>query len=271
MRIGSVLNYYVKSFLYIMIFVIAPAVFIGVFLRPFSMIEMLFRYPVLEIGTFGDLFCAVYSWGWLEVLAMIAGVILILICMSLLIGKIEGHFRTGKMELFSHEWRGLNYNLAGVTKSTMSLMIVCFVLNVVAMLLMYFMHFLFAINIGSIVVSSILCWVIGLANLVLQARLLILFIMAGLDSIVMGSPYTVALSNASIALSKDVLDTWVCALIPFVVMIFLTVIGTLLNITILTNILSIMVMMPWAIVYCMIRFFDYYNLTRYDNRKYYVR
>ena len=271
MRIGSVLNYYVKNFLYIMIFVIAPAIFIGVFLEPFSMIEMLCKYPSLEISTFGDLFNKVYSIGWLEVLAMVAGVILVLICMSLLIGKIEGHFRTGKMELISHEWRGLNYNLAGVTKSTFFLLVICFVLNIVSMLLMYFMHFLFAINVGSVVASSILYWIIGLANLVLQARLVILFMMAGLDSIIMGSPYSVALSNASSALSKDVIDTWVCSLLPFLVMLVLTVIGTFLNITILTNILSIIVLMPWIVVYGMIRFFDHYNLTRYDNRKYYIR
>lgn len=271
MRISSVLDYYIKNFLYIIIFVIAPAIFIGVFLKPFSMIEMLCRYPGLDINTFGDLFGTVYSWGWLEVLAMIAGVILILICLSLLIGKIEGHFRTGKMQLFTHEWRGLNYNLAGVTKSTILLGVVCFVLNVVALLLMYFMHFLFAINVGSIIVSSILCWIIGLANLVLQARLSTLFIMAGLDSIIMGSPYTVALSNASIALSKDIMDTWVCTLLPYVVILILTVIGVLLNVTILTNILSIIVIMPWMVVYGMIRFFDHYSITRYDIRKYYVR
>lgn len=271
MRVGSVLNYYVKNFLSIMIFAIAPAVFIGIFLRPFSMIEMLCRYPELELNTFGDLFGTVYSWGWLQVLVMLAGVILMLLCLSLLIGKIEGHFRTGKMELFSHEWRGLNYNLAGVTKSLISLMIICFVLNIVAMLLMYFMHFLFAINVGSIVVSSILCWIIGLANLVLQSRLVILFMLAGLDCIVMGSPYTVGISNASIALSKDILDTWVCSLLPFVVMILLTIVGTFLGITILTNILSMLVMIPWLVIYSMIRFFDYYNITRYDNRKYYVR
>ncbi|MBR7091405.1 MAG: hypothetical protein IKC79_03035 [Clostridia bacterium] len=271
MRIGSVLNYYIKNFLYIMIFVAAPAIFIGVLLRPFSMVELLCRYPTLEFGTFGEMFTHVYDWGWWQILAVLAGLVLVLVCVSLLIGKIEGHFRTGKMELISHEWKGLNYNLAGVTKSTMLLGVVCFVLNTVSILLIYFMHFIFAVNIGSVVMSSILIWVIGLANMVLQARLVVLFLLAGLDSIIMGSPYTVALSNASQALSKDILDTWVCSLIPFVVMLLLTIVGTLLGITVLTNILSIMVFLPWLVVYSMIRFFDHYNIPRYDIRQYYVR
>jgi len=271
MRVGSVLDYYMKNFLYIMIFVLAPAIFIGIFLRPFSMIEMLCDYPSLELNTFGDLFCTVYSWGLLEVLAMVAGLILVLIFVSLLIGKVEGHFRTGKFDLNSHEWRGLNYNLASVTKTIVALGVACFVLNLLALLLMYLMHFLFTINTGAMVVSNILCWIIGLFNLLVQARLVILFLLAGLDSIVMGSPYTVALSNASHALAKDVKDTWVCTLLPFAIMLVLTVIGNLLGITILTNILSILVMMPWLIIYSMIRFFDHYNIPRYDNSKYYVR
>ena len=271
LKINNVISYYIKNFCYILLFAIVPAVFCGLFMRPFALFETLYQYPNLTIETFADLFLAVYSADWLYWVLSIVGILLLLIFISLFIGKVEAHFRTGKFDLSWHNVRGINYNLAGVTKTMLFVIVLNFVVNLLTLLLIYLMHFIFSINGVPTVAGTIVNWVIAVVALWLQARITTYFMFAGLDSIIMGSPYTVAMGNASHAIAKRGWDMFLAEIVPFVLAILLTVLGCWLDIVWLTNIVSILILFPYIVILGMVNFFDHYDIKRYDNRKYYLR
>ena len=56
--VKDVLNYYFKYFLYLFVFTIVPALFLGLFFDPFGMYEFVFEYHNLTLLTFADFFSA---------------------------------------------------------------------------------------------------------------------------------------------------------------------------------------------------------------------
>lgn len=269
MQLHNVLSYYFKNILFMLLFAIAPAVFIGLLIQPFGLIEMLYNYPSMTSFSFGDFFLSVYSHGGWGILWFVLGFVLLVVFISFLVGKIEYHFRTGRFDISSHNARGLNNNFGDLAIMAGLMLLVDFLLNLVGILLMCLVHFIIsaggAVALGSIIVN----WVIGVLVVLLQGVFTCMFMFAAIDMIIMGSPLTVAMSNALNSFSRHKWSTILVSALPFAIAIGLTAIGCLLNIVWLTNIVSLLFIIPYVCIWGMINFFEYYNMPRYDNRQYY--
>ena len=269
MELRKVLSYYFKNILYMLLFAVIPAVFLGLLVHPFSIVEMLYNYPQMTSFSFADFFGAVYGLGAWGVLWFVLGFVVVVAFVSFLLGKIEWHFRTGKFDLSNHNARGLNNNLGSISLVALLMLVLDFLLNVVALLLMFFVHFIAGADGGVTLVGIIINWVIGVAGVLVEGCFTALFMFAGIDMIINGSPFTVAMSDAFNNWSRHKWGSVLTAVFPFVVAILLTVLGLWLNVIWLTNIVAILLLMPFVCVSGMIDFFAYFDIPRYDNRKYY--
>ena len=268
MVLRNVLSYYFKNILYMLLFAVAPAVFLGLLINPFALIEMLVNYPNMESYTFGAFFTSVYSSGALGILWFVLGFAILVVCVSFLIGKIELHFRTGNFDLSSHNARGLNNNLGDVSLVTVVMLIVDFLINVLGLLLMFFVHFIFGDG-SAFLAGNIINWILGIAIILGEGILTSMFMFSGIDMIIMGSPFTVAISNAFNSFSRHRFKSLILAVFPFLIAIALTVVGALLKIAWLSNIISLLFLIPYICILGMMNFFEFYDMPRYDNRKYY--
>ena len=263
----SVTTYCFKNFWFLMLFAIIPAVYVGLLLNPFQFIQFLFNYPSNNPQSFADFFCGLLPLDWLTVLLAILGLVVVSMVISIMLGKIEVHFRIGKKNL-SLKDEAFNNNFASVLTAIFVMAISFFVVCLFSSLLMMFFNFIFANN-GFTILSTIFVWVIGIITIIITSLLTLYFGVAAIDMMIMGSNFRVALSNAGLAVNKNFWQNFFVALIPFVIAIIFTFLGNLLGIIWLTNILSLLVSIPFVCVFVMTIFFNYYGLTRYDIRPYY--
>ena len=269
MQLRSVLSYYFKNILYMLLFAIGPAVFIGLLIQPFGFIEMLYGYSQMTSYTFSDFFVSVYSHGAWGILWFILGFLLLVVFISFLVGKIEYHFRTGHFEIASHNARGFNNNFGDLAIMAGIMLLVNFIINLLGILLVCLVHFTICGS-GAVALASIIVnWVIGIAIILAQGVFTCVFMFSAIDMIIMGSPLTVGISNAFNNISRHKWSSIFVSTFPFLIGVVLTVLGELCNIVWLSNIVSLLFIIPYVCILGMVDFFDYYNMPRYDNRQYY--
>lgn len=261
------ISYYFKNFWFLMLFAVVPAVFVGLLLQPFRFIEFLFNYPFLDLAGFPDFFFGIVPFDWVTILLSVLGTFLIAVFMSMLLGKIEAHFRIGKKGL-SFKDNTFNNNFASVVLVVFIIAICYFVIAILSALFVMLFDFIFAKH-GLVVISTILNYVIGFFALAIISCITTYFGVVASDMMIMGSNFRVAMSSASQAINKNTWQNLFVGLIPFLISAILSIFGTWLNILWLTNIISMLLILPFMCVLVMIIFFNHYGITRYDTRPYY--
>lgn len=265
----EVFRYYFKNFLYIAVFMIIPAVFIGLLLRPFALYEFLAKYPTLSLQNFGDFYLAVYGLEWLDILWIFLGFVLLVIALSLLLGFIESHFKTGKVS-FKNTF-SLNSNILNVSKITIMLAVIGYVVNVLLVLIMFLMHEICGTSTAGIVVSTILNYLFVLAGGWLLVRLFTLFIITGIEMLINGTPMNVSFSDTTHAVQRGAWQIFAVEAVGLGIAFVLSVGFTLLDLSWLGNILGLLILIPFECILGMVVFFDHNGIKRYDNRRYYIK
>jgi len=261
--VKNVLGYYFKNFLYLIIFATVPAVFVGVFLKPFGIFEFAFEYRGLALNNYGDFFINLFFGSWWSILYLIVGLILVIIATSLMLGFIENHFRMGKPSLVNSF--SLNNNVLGVAKSTIALLLIVFVTEFLLSLLMLFVHFLSSGNVVAVVFN----YIIALAVCVLFGKMFNLFGYATIDMLINNVPLLVGLSNASRAVSAKNDKVWLVEVVGLFVCFVIMQVFALIDLTCVGSIISILLFMPLVCVNSMTLFFERSDLPRKDTLKYY--
>lgn len=261
--VKNVLGYYFRNFHYLILIVLAPALFVGLLLRPFGMFEFAFEYHNLSLQSFGDFFVNIFFGSWWSVLFLLVGLVLVILSVSVMLGFVESHFRVGQPSLVSAF--SINNNLLGVAKATLALFIFCFVVEVLLSLLMLFVHFLC----GGNAVAIIFNYIVALGLCVLLGRIFNLFGYATVDTLINNVPLLVGLSNASRAASIKGDKVWMIEMVGLVICFGLMQIFTAIGLPAIGNILSIILFMPLVCVNGMMLFFERNNLPRKDTLKYY--
>ncbi len=261
--VKNVLGYYFKNFLYLVVFAVIPAVFVGLLLKPFGIFEFAFEYHNLTIKNYGDLFVNLFFGSWWCLLYLAVGLIFVIIFTSLTLGFIESHFRMGKPS-FTNSF-SLNNNVIGVAKSTFALFLLAFVLEFLLSLLLLFMHFLC----GGTVVAIIFNYVIAIGLCVLLGRIFNLFGYATIDMLINNAPLLVGLSNASRAMSLGSGKAWFIEVVGLLICFVIMQVFALINLTNVGSIISILLFMPLVCVNSMTLFFERNGLSRKDTLKYY--
>lgn len=265
----EVLNYYVKNFLYIAVFCLIPAIFCGLLLKPFAMFEFIANYPNITINNFGDLFMAVYGLNWLDILWIFLGFVLIVIAISLLLGFIESHFKTGKVS-WSNSF-SLNSNALIVAKISIMIAIICFVLNLVLMLLMFTVHVIFNNDGVATIPAIVINYIFVILSMVVIARVFTMLILTGIEMLINGSPLAVSFSDTTRAIARDGWKIFAVEATLFVVLFILIVLLTLAGVTWLGNIIGLMIFLPIECILGMIVFCEFNGIKRYDKRKLFVK
>lgn len=251
-----------------MLFSLIPAVFFGLLLSPFKMVEFLYLYPTLTLDTFGEFFYAILPFDWLTILLTVVGVGLMAFFVSILFGKLESHFRLGKRS-WGIKNTGANNNFPGVLLNVFIFILGYFVLALLGTLLITLLNFIFSVATVAGVAEIILAYAIAVVLVSIIAYLALLLALVALDMMIMGSPFTVAISNASHAIHRHTWESFFVALVPFLLAAGLTIFGSWLGIIWLTNIVSMAIIIPYLCILAMTIFFKHYDLQRYDTRPYY--
>lgn len=261
--------YMYKNILYLFLLSVLPAVFIGTLLSPFKFIEFINNYPKLAISKFGDIFYSVVDISWLKLLFYVLAIVILSIFISLILGMIENHFRSGKRNI--KNFKGfINNNIMNVFINLTMLFIIYFLVSFLCATFIYLFHILvsgigstpnvFSIIIASLFVVIYFCLSVGFS--------LISFLNIP-NMLINGYNFKNSLGGVFNLLYKNPVELLVGMLIPYVIIIPTISLTVNSKLIILFNILGVLICLIYYSSFIMVSYFSLSNLNRYDNRRYY--
>lgn len=261
--------YMYKNILYLFLFAIVPSVLIGIFLSPFKFIEFINIYPSLAISKFGDIFYAIIDISWLKLLLYVLGIIILSIFVSLILGMIENHFRSGKRNI--KNFKGfINNNIMNVFINLIILFISYFIISFLGATFIYLFHILISgigatPNVFSIIIASIFVVIYFCLNICFT--LICLLNIPNMQ--INGYNFKNSLGGVFNLLYKNPVELLLGMLIPYVIIIPTISLTTNSKLVMLFNALGVFICLIYYSSFIMVSYFSLNNLNRYDNRRYY--
>lgn len=261
--------YIYKNFLYLFLFALVPAVLLGVFLSPFKFIEFINTYPSTAISKFADVFYALVDISWIKLLYYVIAVVVLSLFVSLILGMIENHFRSGKRNLKNFK-SFINNNIMNVFCNFLMLFIIYFILSFLSTTFIYLFHILISgigatPNVFSIIIASLFVVLYFCLNLGFS---LISFLNIP-NMLINGYNFKNSLGGVFNLLYKNRVELLLGMLIPYIIIIPTISLTTNSKLIILFNILGILICLIYYSSFIMVSYFSLNNLNRYDNRRYY--
>jgi len=263
----EVLNYYFKNLGWLALFVCIPVLFFGFILHPFKMFEFLIAYPKGTYNGFGDFWNSIFDTGILTLMCLVAGFVVLVIAISLLLGAVEKHFKTGKVSLVNDF--SLNSNLLGVAKLLALTIGICLLVNFVALLLIFVMHFLFASGGMAIWVNVVFAYLIVLISFAVLVRVFSIASLTCVEMLLNGSPFKNSFFDALSSLDRA---GWSVRFLEILLGVFIVgfMLGfSALGISWLGEIIALILLVPIECVMGMVVFFDHNELTRFDKKRWF--
>lgn len=261
--------YLYKNFLYLFLFAIIPSVLIGLFLNPFKFIEFINVYPSLAVSKFGDIFFAIVDISWLRLLFYILAIIILSVFISLILGMIENHFRSGKRNLKSFK-SFINNNIMNVFINLTMLFIGYFIISFLGATFIYLFHILIS-GIGA--TPNVFSIIVGLIFVVIYFCLNICFSLVFFLNIpnmqINGYNFKNSLGGVFNLLYKNPVELLIGMLIPYAIIIPTISLTANSGLIVLFNILGMLICLTYYSSFIMVSYFSLNNLNRYDNRRYY--
>ena len=262
------LSYLFKNFLYIFLLALVPTAFIGGLLSPFKTFEFASNYSNIAVNNFGDIFYGLIDFNWLSILFAFLGIIILAIFVSLTLGQMENHMRSGKLNK-KNVFQYVNNNILVVAFNLLVLFAMWFVLQFLLSALLMLLHLAISgigntPNIANIIIAIVLCAVKFALFLQVSA---IMFLTIP-NMLISGYPTKQAISNSIKLLNKNNFQFLLSMLLPFVIIIPLACLlkGGLVYIT---NVFGVLIMFIYYTPLLMTSYFELSGISRYDNRKYY--
>ena len=132
-------SYMIKNYLYIFLFCIIPVAFIGILNSPFKIIEFMNKYPTSLINNFGELFSLIFNLNWLDFVLGILGIVIFSLFLSIILGHMENHMRSGKNN-FKNMHSYVNNNILVVLVNVFALVVAYLVLMFLLACLLFLFH-----------------------------------------------------------------------------------------------------------------------------------
>lgn len=261
-------GYIFKNFLYIFLLSIIPSAFIGGLISPFKTFEFMTNYSTTKVSGFGDIFYSLVNFNWLSILFTLLACVVLAIFVSLTVGQMENHMRSGKLN-YKGMSQYLNNNILVIVANIVIWLLIWFVLQLLLSGMIMLNHIIFSglgtfPNAITIVFAIILC----VLKFVLMVQISGVIILTVPNMLISGYPIKQAISNAIKLLNKQNFNFLFAVSVPFVVIIPLACVlkGGL---TYLTNVLGVMLLFIYLTSLSMTSYFELSSISRYDNRKYY--
>lgn len=261
-------GYIFKNILYILLLAIVPTAYFGGLLSPFKTFEFMTNYPKITVNGFGDIFYALIDFKILPIILIILGLAVLAIFVSLAIGQMENHMRSGKLN-YKNMYQYLNNNILVVIANLAIIFVIWFVLQFLLSGLLILLHLICSgmgnePTVVNIVIAVILCAL----KFILFMGIASVFFLTIPNMLISGYPTKQAIANAIKLMNKNTFAYLFSMLVPFIFIIPLACLlkGSLVYIT---NVIGVLILFVYYTSLCMTSYFELSNINRYDNRKYY--
>ena len=263
-------KYLIKNILFVFLLSLIPAIFMGSLLSPFKFLEFINNYANLVVMGFGDIFYSIIDISWLKLLFYVIGFGLLGICVSIIIGFIENHFRSGKRNYFNIK-NYINNNILAVVLNLIIITITNFIVSFLCGTIIYLFHIMIAglnsaPNAG-LVVLAIIMFTVYLCVMAVVSMVLFLNIPSmNLN----GYTFKQSLSGTINFISNNFINLLLAVFVPILITIPLISIFNFSNVALhIVNCICIIISIMYYTSFVMTAYFVLNNIMRYDNRKYY--
>lgn len=266
-------QYMFKNIAYLFIFSIIPAVFIGSVLNPFKIIEFANIYSSIPVTNFGTIFYGLIDFTFLQISLWIVGLVLLSIFVAGIIGQMEHHLRSGKLNI-AEAREYVNNNVLLVFVNIFILFIVAIIIMFVTATILFLLHLVMSgINVsptvGNVVVSNVMLSII----FVMYAFVASTFFINIANMMTNGYPFRHSFGSVIKLQQKNSLQLIVAILLPF------TLITLLISIFVISstimpfvNIVGTLLLIMYFSSFAVTTYFELTKTKRYDNiRKYYYK
>ncbi len=267
--LSETLKYIFKNIVFVLVFAIIPACYIGGMLHPFSIVSYLTNYSTHQINNFGDILGGLFGMGWMHVIVWIFAAIILIIILSAALGNIENHFRSGKLNV-SNSLGFINNNVLACSIYFLVYITIYLIFKFLLGLVIFILHIV-AGRLGQ-VATPFLVVIVTLISAValLLFAFTIMFLLLGLvDTLNSGYSFRTSMSNASELVQNNVLKLIMLIVIPFLIVIPLIVLGNLFAFASIANIVSLIILFAYFPVLAYTYYYEVSGITRYDNIKRY--
>lgn len=263
-------KYLIKNMLFLFLMSLIPAVFIGSLLSPFKFLEFINNYANLTVINFADIFYAIVDISWLKILFYVIGLTLFAVVLSIIIGAIDNHFRSGKRN-YTKIKNYINNNVLVVLMNIILIFVINFIVSFLCSTIIYLFHILFVgqnatANVGCIIIG-ILLFTVYFCVMAVTSIVLMLNIP---NMLLNGYGFKQSISSTINSIGKNFLYLVIAYVIPYAVIIPLISIFNFSNIALhIINVICFIISIMYYSAFVMTAYFDLNNIMRYDNRKYY--
>ncbi len=263
-------KYLTKNFLFLFLVSLLPSVFLGAFLSPFKFLEFVNNYSNLTVSSFNDIFYSIIDISWLKILFYVISFGLIGIFVSVIIGEIENHFRSGKRNYLNFK-HYINNNILAVLLNMIAFAIINFVVSFLCGTIIYIFHILLCgLNttpktwslIVAILLFTIYFCVVMLAGLTLSINVP--------NMTYNGYNFKQAIFYTINLIGQDLFNLILGFLVPFVAIVPLISIFSFSSLGLrFVGILCVLIAIIYYSSFVMTSFYSLSGINRYDERKYF--
>jgi len=263
-------KYLIKNILFIFLLSLIPAIFMGSLCSPFKFLEFINNYANLVVINFGDIFYSIIDINWLKLLFYVIGFALLGICVSIIIGYIENHFRSGKRNYFNVK-NYINNNILAVLLNIFIITVINFIVSFLCATIIYLFHIMIAglksvPNAGCIIIAIIM-FTLYLCVMIIVSMVLYLNIP---NMNTNGYTFKQSISSTINFISTNFMNLILAVLVPIVITIPLISIFSFSGVALhIVNCICLLFSIMYYTSFVMTAYFDLNNIMRYDNRKYY--
>ena len=262
-------GYLFKSGWYIWLLWLLPSIFVGFCCLPFNLIKFINIYPSITISHFGDMFWALSPVTWLNFLFAVLGIVLVSIVLSMTIGQMESHMRSGKLnfkEIFSY----VNNNILVVLVNVILMFVISFVMTFLLGAVLFLFHIMFSgLSNTPTVLNIVFAVILSAGTLVLFMFAMAIFCFNIPNMITNGYSLKEGISSSVSVIGGNAFKLALAFLLPFVIVIPFFSLLAKTNVLWIANLISALLVMSYYSVLTMTSYFEISNTSRYDNRKYY--
>ena len=266
------ISYMLKNFLYLFLMALIPAIFLGVLISPFKVFEFINNYSSTPILTFGTIFNGMANFSFLQILLIVIRLVLLGIFISGIIGQMENHIRSGKLNISATK-EYVNSNIIVVIVNLFILAFISLFITFLASTLIFLLHLIFSgINTSPTVFNVIL------SNIVLSAIFIFYALICGIlfinvpNMLINGATFKGSLANVIKMQEKNNFNLILAVLAPlFIVLILVSIFYTSTIMPVINTVCILLLIMYYSSL-AMTGYFELSKTQRYDNkRKYYYK
>ena len=212
-------GYTFKHGWYLCIMWLLPAIFLGLCCEPFQIIKFLNVYSDNAISNFADIFKILMPISWKTVIFGILAIVLVSVCLSMAVGQIESHMRSGKLnfkEVLSYVNENILVTLANILVAALIYIILTFLLGAILFLFHLMLSGLSnAPTVLNMIFASIFCAIF----LILFLFAISLLMVNIPNMIANGYSFKEGISSSVQLIGKNAFKIVFAYLVPFVVVI----------------------------------------------------